>query len=364
MKICVYAIAKNEEQFVDRFCDAASEADYIAVLDTGSEDKTVEKLADRGAIVSQKIFEPFRFDEARNESMKLIPKDTDVCVCVDLDEVLLPGWRKILEEKWEPGMTSAKYTCVCSYNADGSYGTAFLREKIHTPHNFRWKYPVHEVLEHTGQWRQLTRVIPEIIAEHHPDETKSRGGYLPLLELAAKEYPNDARCAHYLGREYMYHGMYEEAIEELKRHLSLPSATWKAERSASLRYIAECINAGRGDTEDARQWAMCAVLEAPHIRENWYEAEKMSYKLEDWPAVVAYGQSAVDITEQSRECINEAEAWGPEPYDLLALGYWHIGRADKAVEYGEIAAEIAPDDERIQKNLWFYRQGIEKLKKT
>ena len=35
-KICIYAIARNEEQFVDRFCDAAAEADYIAVLDTGS----------------------------------------------------------------------------------------------------------------------------------------------------------------------------------------------------------------------------------------------------------------------------------------------------------------------------------------
>ena len=33
-KICIYAIARNEEQFVDRFCDAAAEADYIAVLES------------------------------------------------------------------------------------------------------------------------------------------------------------------------------------------------------------------------------------------------------------------------------------------------------------------------------------------
>ena len=53
MKICVYAIAKNEEQFVDRWMDSMREADWVCVLDTGSTDRTVEKLADRGAVVRQ-----------------------------------------------------------------------------------------------------------------------------------------------------------------------------------------------------------------------------------------------------------------------------------------------------------------------
>ena len=36
--VCVYAICKNEAQFADRWMDSMSEADYIVVLDTGSED--------------------------------------------------------------------------------------------------------------------------------------------------------------------------------------------------------------------------------------------------------------------------------------------------------------------------------------
>ena len=44
MKICVYAISKNESKFVDRCVDSMSEADDIYVLDTGSTDDTVEKL--------------------------------------------------------------------------------------------------------------------------------------------------------------------------------------------------------------------------------------------------------------------------------------------------------------------------------
>ena len=43
-KVIVYAISKNEEKFVDRWIKSMSEADEIYVLDTGSTDKTVEKL--------------------------------------------------------------------------------------------------------------------------------------------------------------------------------------------------------------------------------------------------------------------------------------------------------------------------------
>ena len=42
MKIAVYAISKNESQFVERFCKSAVDADLIVIADTGSTDNTVE----------------------------------------------------------------------------------------------------------------------------------------------------------------------------------------------------------------------------------------------------------------------------------------------------------------------------------
>lgn len=41
--------------------------------------------------------------------------------------------------------------------------------------------------------------------DHHPDPKKSRAQYLPLLELAVSETPQDDRSVHYLGREYLFH---------------------------------------------------------------------------------------------------------------------------------------------------------------
>mgnify|MGYP002799969756 FL=1 len=92
MKVIVYAIAKNEEKFVDRWVDSMQEADEIIVLDTGSTDKTVEKLKKRNVKVYEQKIYPWRFDTARNESLAKVPTDADICVCADLDEVFVPGW--------------------------------------------------------------------------------------------------------------------------------------------------------------------------------------------------------------------------------------------------------------------------------
>ena len=92
-KICVYAICKNEEQFVEKWVKSMSEADKIIVLDTGSTDKTVSKLKSAGATVYEERITPWRFDTARNRSLELVPDDIDICVCVDLDERFESGWR-------------------------------------------------------------------------------------------------------------------------------------------------------------------------------------------------------------------------------------------------------------------------------
>ena len=109
MKIYVYAICKNESSFVDRWVDSMSEADGIYVLDTGSDDGTDEKLRARGVHVTTELIVPWRFDNARNRSLELVPEDADICVCTDLDEVFHSGWRRLLEASWTPDATCACY---------------------------------------------------------------------------------------------------------------------------------------------------------------------------------------------------------------------------------------------------------------
>lgn len=349
-KICVYAICKNEEQFVDRWMDAVSEADCVVVLDTGSTDKTIKRLKNRGALVNKEILTPWRFDVARNIAMDHIPDDVDICISNDLDEVFEPGWREKLETAWQPDCTRARYMFTWSYNPDGTPLKQFPMEKIHRRHDFRWVHPVHEVLEYSGTDPEKTIWIPGMVLNHYPDTSKPRAQYLPLLELSAQENPDDDRTSFWLGREYMYHGMHDKSISELKRHLSLPSAIWDEERCASMRFIAKCYEA-KGNFHEARLWLYKAVAECPHVREPYLHMARLGYAQKDWPLVFLMSEKGLAITQKTGSYLLEPDAWGYSLYDLGAIAAYRLGLFQRSYDLAKKALEMAPNDARLNKNL-------------
>ena len=350
MKIVVYAIAKNESSFVDRWMDSMSEADQVVVLDTGSDDGTAERLRARGARVAVEQIIPWRFDRARNRSLELVPEDADVCVCTDLDEVFRPGWRSALEGVWTPETRQASYRYTWSFQPDGSEGVVFWQEKIHARRGFRWVHPVHEVLEWVGEGERGPMVsVQGIQLNHHPDPQKSRGQYLPLLELSVAEDPEDDRNLHYLGREYLYYGRWDDCIRTLTRHLALPKAVWRDERAASMRYIARA-HARKGERDEARDWYLRAAAEAPHLREPWTDLAMLLYEDQEWEGVLYATACALKIRERPRTYICEAEAWGSLPHDLRCQAYYHTGRLPQALEEARLALAAAPSDPRLAGN--------------
>ena len=297
-KVCVYAICKNEEKFVDRWMDSMGEADLVVVLDTGSEDGTAERLRARGAQVTVERILPWRFDAARNRSLELVPEDVDLCVCTDLDEVFHPGWREALERAWKPGCGRISYRYTWSFQQDGSEGVVFWSDKIHARRGYRWVHPVHEVLQWVGEGAPGPAVAAEgIQLDHHPDPEKSRGQYLPLLELSVEEDPEDDRNMHYLGREYLFRGQWEDSIRTLKRHLAMPKAVWRDERAASMRFLARaCLALGR--QSEALEWYLRAAAEAPYLREPWMELAYLLYQREEWDGVLYATGQALAIRER------------------------------------------------------------------
>lgn len=349
-KICVYAICKNEERFVDRWMDSVSEADLIVVTDTGSTDHTVEKLRARGAVVYTETISPWRFDAARNAAMDHIPEDVDICVSNDLDETFEPGWRQKLESAWQPRYTRARYLFTWSSNSDGSPVKQFDMEKIHRRHGFRWVHPVHEVLKYSGEDPDVTVWIPGLVLNHDPDLSKPRSQYLPLLELSAQENPQDDRTIFWLGREYMFRGMHEKCIAALKRHLSLPSAVWDEERCASMRFIAKSYQ-NKGDFRQSRIWLYRAIAECPRVREPYLQMARLGYLESDWPLVFLMAEKALDITVKSGSYLTEPDAWGYSLFDLGAIAAYRLGLYQTAYDYAKTACDMQPDDIRLKKNL-------------
>ena len=348
-KICVYAICKNEEKFVERWVNSVKEADEIYVLDTGSMDNTVEELKKRGVIVSQKEINPWRFDVARNLSLDMVPNDADICVCIDLDEVLEVGWRKKLEKIWNNDINRLRYNYNWSLDDKNNPIVNFYIEKIHTRNNYKWIHPVHEVLKYTGNGTERFITTDDITVNHYPDNNKSRSNYLPLLELSVKESPNNDRNMHYLGREYMYYGRWNECIDTLINHLNLPSATWKDERSASMRFIARSyINLKRYD--EARMWLDKAIREAPYLRDPYVERALLEYQLSNYKEVEKYAKEALKIEKHEKTYINEPFSWDYTIYDLLSISTFYQGKLEESLFYSEKALRMSPNDDRLIKN--------------
>lgn len=344
MKIAVYTIAKNEEQFVQRWYESAKEADFLYILDTGSSDNTVDLAASFGIKVGSLILKTWRFDQARNAALDALPEDIDICIALDMDEILIPGWREKLERIGK-STTRPRYSYTWSWTDDGKPGLVYGGDKIHSRIGYRWKHPVHEVL--VCQGREIQEWI-DLEIHHHPDHSKSRAQYLPLLKLAVDEDPEDDRNAFYYARELYFGKNFISAESAFLRHLALPTATWKPERAASMRYLAK-LQKNQRET-----WLLRSCAEAPDRREPWVELAQHYYETQDFTSCYAAAEKALRITEKPLEYLCEAFAWGPQPHDLLAISAFRMGLLSLAAHHGQIALAMCPDDERLMKNMTYY----------
>ena len=342
-KVCVYAISKNEEKFVERWVNSMKEADEIYVLDTGSTDDTVKILKKLGVNVSIEKIKPWRFDVARNKSLELVPNDTDICVCTDLDEVFIEGWRQNLESIWDKDTTRLAYNYNWLLDENDNPKVNFYIEKIHNRNDYEWTHPVHEILTYNGEYKENKKYTNKITVNHYPDNTKSRSSYLPLLELSVKENPNDDRNVHYLGREYMYYGKWNESIDTLIKHLKLPTATWKDERCASMRFIARCYQKLER-FDEARMWLDKAMLEAPHLRDPFVERSLLEYTQNNFNEVKKYCLKALEIKEHPKTYINEVFSWDYTIYDLLSISYFYENNMNEALKNVDIAIKMNTDE--------------------
>lgn len=348
MKIAVYAISKNEEQFVKRFCESAKDADMILIADTGSTDNTAVLAAECGAVVHDICVSPWRFDKARDTALNLIPRDYDVCISLDLDEVLEEGWREEIERVWKEDTTRLRY------KFDWGCGISFYYEKIHHRHGYHWHHPVHEYPRPDGRTKEVYAHTDMLLVSHHPDNTKSRGQYMPLLELAIAEDPHCPRNAFYHARELTFYQRWDDAVKYLHKYLAMPEANWINERCYAMRLLGKSYEHLQNWGE-AYKWYRYACAEAPNTREPWVELATLAYQYHNWDECYYAAKTALNIKDKALVYTMDPSVWGSKPHDLLAISAYNLGNYKEAIEHGEIAVELDPDNTRLKTNLDFYR---------
>ncbi len=130
--------------------------------------------------------------------------------------------------------------------------------------------------------------------EHWQNEKTNRSGYLRGLAYDCYLNPQNDRNAHYLARELMWNGRPKSAVQEFKRHLSLPTAWWKAERAESMIFIGDCTE----DEEEKLNWYHKAFLEEPSRRKALLRLSGHFYG-KDHQKCTSYAAAALQITGSS-----------------------------------------------------------------
>ena len=234
-RICVYAIAKDEQENAAKWYERVKCADFVVVLDTGSSDRTVEILRGLGASVFTKKYgteehdengekdsvsrapriSRFRFDTARNDALQYaLETGADVFFALDMDEFPDPGWDEALRNGWNPEVhTRATYDLYLNDSSKpGSLNWIHDR-------SWRWRYPVHEVMERRDGSGVSYHVSHQLdlrggkLVVRHPDHPETHDTYLPLLRLRLEEWPDDQDTIAYYLRELMYYGKADEILD-------------------------------------------------------------------------------------------------------------------------------------------------------
>jgi glycosyltransferase involved in cell wall biosynthesis len=347
MKIAIYTPFLNEEDNAEAWALSCADADYRVTINTGSSDRTAEILEFHGVLVYNALISPWRFDDAYNIAMSLVPSDADVLICLHMDERLDEGWRAKLEAAWTPGTTRLRYTYIWNWNPDGSPGRQWHGDRIHARRGYRWQGATHEGLcsrlPEQQSWCNELRIL------HYPN-FKNKTGDLALLEEAVREAPHDARMKAYLGREYMYRGMNEKSVETYKEFLTMPC--WNVERGLAMQHLA------KADPGNKIYWLKSAALETPNHREPLVELARHYYHQSDWSNTYKYATRAIAITKHPMDYTCNEESWGFLPHDLAAIAAWNLGLRQEAKAHAENACAAAPNDTRLANNLkvigeWF-----------
>ena len=353
MKIAVYAIALNEILHVERWAEATKGADYRIVADTGSTDGTQEALKKAGVTVHDIRVRPWRFDVARNAALALVPEDADVCLILDLDEVPEPKFFDIARKQWVEGSDHA----WINFNT----GSVWKNDRLHTRAGWHWKYACHEVpIFYGGEIAKHCMIDASI--KHVPDETKSRGQYIEILELCVKESPKDPRMWSYMTREYYFHQRWENVLRSGQSMLDCPDG-WDVEQAAVCKWLGEAAH-HLGKVEEATEWFAKGAKILPTEGEPWYGVAIDAYRRRDWSTCLSAAINAFECPRSVHYCY-EAAIWDWKAYDLAGVSAYNLGLFEESDLFTKQALKGVPDGpekERIKRNLEFTKDVLKRKK--
>ncbi len=257
MKISASLIVKNEKDHIKDVLSSLVGVDEIVVVDTGSQDNTV----DLARTFTDKVFTDYTWNDdfaaARNHALSKCTGDW--ILSIDGDEVLEEGGiekiRKIIE-----AATADQLHFSVVMTAKGSGQKHNLPRIFRNDGSVKWTGAAHETLTPVQANRTDVVITYGYSSAHALDPDR-------MLRILAKQVNSDAgtpRDLYYYAREYWYRKDYVQAERLFNEYISI--ATWIPEKADALLYQARCLWILQQGNK-ARQVCQEAVILNPDFKE-------------------------------------------------------------------------------------------------
>jgi glycosyltransferase involved in cell wall biosynthesis len=257
----------------------------------------------------------FSFSKARNLAAALA--SNPVVLMPDCDEVFTALDLDWLQEQVACGADRIYCDYVWSRDAAGHPQNRFLRDRMYDRQRLNWTGTTHEHL--IGDIaKRVDAPVDRMAMDHRPPKRLFKSDDLLSMAYDMLHKPDDRRM-HYFGRELMYRGRPQSAINLLEQHSVLPNA-WITERAQSLIYVGDCW--GRLGNPGKQAEAYFDAFRLEPIRRtallrlaNWHKQR------DQYAATAAFASAALEIPYLNFYADTE-EMYRDEPHALL---YWAKG---------------------------------------
>ena len=220
--LCV--IARNEEKNIAHCIESVKGlVDEIVVVDTGSEDKTVEIARSLGARVYRYKWDN-NFSNARNYAIEKMRSRWILLLDADeeLDRSAWAPLREFIETTDLDGAHFRVRNYTGSYSPD-RYNLHNALRLLRNNGKYKFSGAIHEQITRDGQGNPGGFAVLDLIVHHYGyldeavAEKNKRARNLPILEKMLAEQPEDAFTLFNLGNEYLSAGDMEKALSYYAR---------------------------------------------------------------------------------------------------------------------------------------------------
>ena len=370
LSLCM--IVRDEEAFLPRCLESVKNAvDEMIIVDTGSEDRTVEIAESYGAKVYR---HPWRdsFSEARNYGLQFATGDWILQLDADerLEQEDIPLLRRLIGSDRYNGILVAIYNFPSGLSPSGR-GLDGEISKFYYERVFRRGKAHYEGIVHNQVVLEGKRMPSEIRLYHYGynlSREKMQAKWdrtTKLLKRQIAQNPNDAFARFNLVRNYRSQGRFDLGIAEGKKALErlcrgegkAESRKPKAESRLMIVYeMANCL-LRKGEYEEAEKLCLAALAEDDRHPDLMFTLGSVYLKSERYREAAQMFHRFLEARAEYMGRLQEGSllvdtlGYDYAAYNGLGFCYQKIGDRERAIEHFQRSIEANPQYITAHRNL-------------